>query len=242
MSVIYEPRGKALEYAPLAVNLYDGCQHGCGYCYAPNVLHKDRFQFIQAQPRANIIQRLTQDASRSPQDGTKGSVLLCFTCDPYQPLEDTYGLTRQAIQELHKYGYRVSVLTKAGPLATRDFDILTPTDRFGQTLTFTSEDDSRRWEPGAALPLVRMENLKKAHGHGIPTWVSLEPVIDPSQSLELIRLSHNYVDEFKVGKWNHDPRAQLVDWRKFGHDAVDLLESLGKRYYVKEDLRKYLRE
>ena len=34
MSVIYEPKGKAREYSPLALNLYLECQHGCKYCYA----------------------------------------------------------------------------------------------------------------------------------------------------------------------------------------------------------------
>ena len=31
---IYTPKGPALEYAPLACNLYRGCAHGCLYCYA----------------------------------------------------------------------------------------------------------------------------------------------------------------------------------------------------------------
>jgi len=42
MAVIYEPKGMALEYAPLACNLYRGCQHGCRYCYAPNCLFMSR--------------------------------------------------------------------------------------------------------------------------------------------------------------------------------------------------------
>ena len=35
MPIIYEPRGKAAEYSPLAANLYAGCGHGWLYCYAP---------------------------------------------------------------------------------------------------------------------------------------------------------------------------------------------------------------
>jgi DNA repair photolyase len=240
MTVIYEPKGKAREYAPLAVNLYDGCQHGCLYCYAPHVRHKDKVQFINAKPRPDIIERLTKEASKSPQDGNKGPVLLCFTCDPYFPIEATHGLTRQAIQILHQYGYSISILTKAGELAQRDFDILTRLDCFGQTLTFVSPEDSKNWEPGAALPEERCQNLKAAHAAGIPTWASLEPVIDPVQSLQLINVTHDFVDEFKVGKWNHDPRALEIDWRKFREDAIRLLQLYQKKYYIKEDLRKYV--
>ena len=40
MNVIYEQKGRAREYAPLACNLYMGCTHGCKYCYAPGCMHK----------------------------------------------------------------------------------------------------------------------------------------------------------------------------------------------------------
>ena len=45
MSIIYEPRGKAREYAELAVNLYKGCAHACIYCYAPAATFCDRGKF-----------------------------------------------------------------------------------------------------------------------------------------------------------------------------------------------------
>jgi hypothetical protein len=31
-----------------------------------------------------------------------------------------------------------------------------------------------------------------------------------------------------------------IDWKKFGTDAISLLESLGKAYLIKEDLKAYL--
>lgn len=39
MRIIYEPKGRAREYANLAANLYSGCIHGCVYCYVPQFLH-----------------------------------------------------------------------------------------------------------------------------------------------------------------------------------------------------------
>ena len=72
------------------------------------------------------------------------------------------------------------------------------------------------------------------------TWASLEPVIDPEQSLEIIRRTHHFVDLFKVGTLNHHPRAREIDWRKFGRQAVELLEQLDCSYYIKDDLRRYL--
>ena len=45
LDVVYVPKGAALEYAPLAVNLYTGCSHGCKYCFAPACLHVTREEF-----------------------------------------------------------------------------------------------------------------------------------------------------------------------------------------------------
>jgi len=75
---------------------------------------------------------------------------------------------------------------------------------------------------------------------GIRTWVSLEPVVDPEQSLELIRETADFVDEYKIGRWNHDPKADEIDWKDFGNKAVALCESLGKKYYIKKDLAIFL--
>ena len=40
MGIIYEPSGKAREYAQLAANLYEGCDHRCTYCFGPKALRK----------------------------------------------------------------------------------------------------------------------------------------------------------------------------------------------------------
>ncbi len=237
--VIYEPKGRAGEYAPLAVNLYRGCGHGCIYCYAPEATFVDRREFIKASPRQGIIKKLEKDAPQAALDGHKGNVLLCFTCDPYQPIDITYQLTRQAIKILHKNGFNVTILTKGGKRAERDFDLFQPGDEFATTLTFLDEQKSLQWEPKAAIPGERIETLKKAHELGIKTWVSLEPVIEPAESLEIIRQTHTFVDLFKVGLLNYHPRGKEIDWYEFARDCIATLKQYGCHYYIKKDLRRY---
>ena len=87
---------------------------------------------------------------------------------------------------------------------------------------------------------VWMTKGEKAKSMGIMTWASLEPVIEPEQSLEIIRRAHGYVDLFKVGTLNHHPRAREIDWHKFAADAVRLLRELNCSYYIKDDLRRHL--
>ncbi len=240
ISAVYQPRGKAKEYAPLAVNLYRGCSHGCIYCYAPACIFVSQTEFIRARPRA-VLPQLEADASKLEELHTTDSVLLCFTCDPYQPIDTKYELSRKAITTLHSHHLGVTILTKGGKRAERDLDLLTNSDWFGVTLTNLDRNLSLQWEPGAALPEDRVSSLKAAHDRGVKTWVSLEPVLYPEVALQIIRQTHTFVDKFKVGKLNYHPHARAINWHQFADDVNGLLGKLGCDYYLKEDLRKFLK-
>jgi len=239
MAFIYESKGKAKEYNPIALNIYRGCDHGCSYCYAPSVLRMKKDEFMNSAPRKDVVEGVRKEAHK----WTGQEILLCFTTDPYQKIAESTGITRQVVRILVDAGVIPVILSKGGMRATADFDILkeciTPA-KFGTTLTFDNDKDSLEWEPNAATPLERIESLRLAKEAGLSTWVSCEPVIDPQQTLNLIKLSAPYVDMFKVGRWNHDARANAIDWKKFGTEVVDLLEKLGVNYYIKKDLAKYL--
>src|SRR6516162_7807276 len=94
--VIYAPGGQAWEYAPLACNLYDGCGHGCAYCYVPLIRHITRAQFdAGASLYKDIIRKLRRDARHYRDAGIREQVLLSFTSDPYHPFDTSN--TREAI-------------------------------------------------------------------------------------------------------------------------------------------------
>lgn len=235
---IYETRGKAREYRELACNLYTGCDHKCAYCYAPSVLQRDRQNFYDAvNPRPGVIEAIQKESKRYVECGDTRQVLFCFTCDPYNNADVKYKLTRQAIIACHNNGMPICTLTKGGFRALRDIDLFTAQDSFASTLTCLDPDKSLLWEPGAALPQERFDTLKKFHSAGIPTWVSLEPVIDPEWTKQIIMETHEYVDEFKVGILNYHPRSKEIDWRQFGYEVKELLDNLGCKYYLKRDLR-----
>ena len=234
MQTIYEPKGRALEYSLLALNLYQGCVHGCGYCYAAMMARRYGRDFQNAGVRPGVIEALKKAAPKFA--GTDKRVLLCFSCDPYQPAGNK--ATREALQVLRLHDIPFQVLTKGGLRAARDFDLYGPRDAFAVTLTSVCFPVAMSHEPNAASPDDRCRALIRAKRHGIQTWVSLEPVIDPDESLEVIRQTHTYVDFYKVGTLNH--AANKTDWRAFGIRAINLLEKLGKRYYVKHDLAKHL--
>ena len=236
MQAIYQPRGKAGEYAELAVNLFNGCPHGCTYCYVPTIKNSSRSEHLNVFTRVGILDAIEKDARKM--QGDPRHVLLCFMCDPYPPSDQKpFSVTREAIKILKRYKMRVAVLTKAGGRAMRDFDLLTPEDKFGCTLTFSDPFLSTKWEPRADLPTDRLFALKCAHDRGIPTWASLEPVIEPAQTLALIRRSLNFVDEYKVGKLNYLPSE--VNWRSFCVNLAATLQDCHAHYYIKNSLLPY---
>ncbi len=235
MQVIYRPSGRAREFSLLAINHYRGCSHGCTYCWVPEVTHNPDF-YTKQSAKKDVLLHLRKDALRIA--GTDERVLLCFSCDPYQLLNDELNLTREVLKILRANNIPFQVLTKGGMRAVPDFDLYGPYDAFATTLTFLDEDMSREMEPGAALPENRIRAIELARQKGIETWVSLEPVIDAKQSLEIIKRTHEFVDLYKIGKLNH--RQSTINWRRFGMKAIALCRRLNTDYYVKNDLAQYL--
>jgi DNA repair photolyase len=242
MGMIYAPAGRAGEYAKIAFNIYTTCAHKCEYCWCPAVTHKPKEVFFAAKPRMNE-QLWKAFAKELPSfRDSPDQVLLSFLCDPYQPIDVELQHTRRAIKMLHEFNIPVCVLTKGGSRALRDIDLFTPEDTFATTLTFNDAAMSSEFEPGAALPADRLNTLLEFHNAGIPTWVSCEPVIDTIETLTLIEAAAPFVSLFKVGMWNYDVRAKYINWAEFGHDAESLLQSLGKPYLIKDDLRAMMEE
>lgn len=240
MPVIYQPAGKAYEYAPLAANLYKGCGHECDYCYVPLMLKKTgmtREQFHKPAPREGVLKQLEKDAKKFA--GDSRGVLLCFTSDPYQPIEEDHGITREAIRILADNDIRPTILTKAGPWPLyRDRELLKKANAiWAATLTFRSRANSEKWEPNAASPDKRIDALKMAKEElGLQTWVSFEPVLSTAAVYGMISETRKFVDLFKVGKLNRHPHEKTINWSDFKEKVEDLLQTFDKPYYLKKDL------
>jgi len=241
--VIYQPKGLAGEYSKYAINLYSGCSNGCDYCYAPAIMRKSREDFKDNPVvRKDILQKLIKQLQSefveySDMDYDQKRVLLCFTCDPYQGNKEFNYITTEAIAILKDADRSFSILTKNGKRASRDFHLYRKCDHFGSTLTFCNYNDSMRHEPDADPPMERIEAIKLAHGFGIYTWVSMEPVIDPGQSLRLIQATMKYVDKYMIGKINY--QHSDVDWKKFVMDVEFLFRDCTEKLVLKSSLLKY---
>jgi DNA repair photolyase len=254
--IIYEPKGRALEYAELAANGYTRCNHGCRYCFNQDLAHCSYDDFLKPKVRQGVLDLFEKDCKELATAGDQREILLSFATDPYNDLEDRYHITREMINILNKYGLHYTILTK-GRSPLRDIELLLQRldlCRFGTTLTLLTERDSATWEPNATYGRERIEALRYAAMKGIRTWASIEPVIYPQQSLELIRQAIPYCQEFRIGKFNHTGSKALqgfmatigyfpptdAELLQFVEDARNLLEGTGRRVIFKKDLQPYL--
>lgn len=223
MKPIYEPKGKAKEYGDLAINIYTGCPHRCSYCFAPQVLHRDRERFhTMVEPRTGIVEATKAQLER--EKITRKTIHLCFTCDPYPTGYDTTP-TREIIKAIKAAGNHVQILTKGD--GSRDFDLLDGEDWYGITYDGLYGGDY--------MPSDRLVDIHEAHNRGIKTWCSFEPVVDEYRVLECLLNCADIFDRVKIGKLNYCPTN--INWAKFGRLAEAICKRMGLDYYIKESLR-----
>ncbi len=242
MAAIYEPQGAAREYSPLALNYIKGCDHGCVYCYVPKMMKRFNAGYVHSDvyiKEEKVLMKEILSSAKKHQNSEK-QVFLSFLTDPYSHFNKETKLTRRVLEILLEYNIPVSILSKGGYNVLEDMDLFKKFGdkiQIGGSLTFTNDADSLKWEKNASLPAERLDTLKILHLNGIKTWASMEPVIFPEQSLEIMELTKDYVDGYKIGKLNHfNNHEKKFDWTKFLSDAVAIMRKNNELFYIKKDL------
>jgi DNA repair photolyase len=178
-----------------SLNPYQGCAHGCHYCYARRYhtyldLNADADFSSKIFVKTNLPLLLRQELRR-PNWGRE-HVSIGTATDPYQPIEGHYRITRQCLEAFLDYRSPAGVVTK-GTLVVRDLDVLVDLDRKAGGVvcfSFCTLDETvwRRIEPGTSPPWQRLQAIKKLAGAGIPVGILLAPILpgisDSLQDLE----------------------------------------------------------
>jgi DNA repair photolyase len=167
-----------------SINPYRGCEHGCVYCYArpTHVFHDlspglDFESRLFAKPDAAKLLRVELGKR-----GYRASPIAFGTnTDPYQPIEGQWRITRACLEVLAETSHPLTITTKSDRVV-RDLDILAPMAAKGLVavaISVTSLDPAthRTLEPRAARPEKRLAAIKALSAAGIPTHVSVSPII-----------------------------------------------------------------
>lgn len=187
------------------INPYIGCQHGCSYCYARFMKrfskHKEAWgDFVDV--KINAAELLPEEVNKKK----KGNVWISGVCDPYQPLEEKYMITRQCLEVLSRYHWPVIIQTRS-PLVLRDMDILKKSKDIEVGFSIGTADDRIRemFEPLAPNLKDRINALDKLHKAGIRTYAMIAPILPEAELLPealegkidyilVDRMNYNYAD------------------------------------------------
>lgn len=201
---------------PYVVNPYTGCQHGCSYCYARFMRrvtgHTEPWgEFVDV--KVNAAELLKKEITKKK----RGRVWVSGVCDPYQPLEGKYRLTRQCLEILARNAWPVIIQTRS-PLVLRDIDILTEARDFEVGFSVTTADDRIRtlFEPAAPPINDRIRALDELHRAGIRTYAMVAPVLPGAEGLAA--LLKGKVDYVLIDRMNYHYADGV--YRKYGFEDM----------------------
>ncbi|HVG03246.1 MAG TPA: radical SAM protein, partial [Nitrospira sp.] len=167
-----------------SVNPYRGCFHACSYCYARPSHEFWGFGAGTDFESKIVLKRRAAELLR--QAFAKPSwagdlVVFSGNTDCYQPVEGTLGLTRACLEVCAEYRNPVCIITK-GALPIRDLDLFQQLQKDAWicvyfSIAFADDDMARAVEPQAPSISKRFETMRALSEAGIPTGISLAPLI-----------------------------------------------------------------
>lgn len=182
-------------WSKYSMNPYQGCEHGCIYCYARNT-HEywgysaglDFERKIIAKPNAASLlekQLMNKNWEVSP-------IMFSGNTDCYQPIERKLGITRQMLEVLLKFRHPAGMITK-NQLILRDIDLLQEMAKLKIvhvmiTITSLKEDLRLKMEPRTATAKNRLKVIEQLSKADIPVGVMTAPIIPGLNSDEIPNL------------------------------------------------------
>lgn len=210
-----------------SMNPYQGCEHGCIYCYARNT-----HEFWGYSPGLDFERKILVkkaapellEAKLKSKRWEAKTIVLSGNTDCYQPAEKKFGITRACLEVFQKYRHPVGIITK-NSLILRDLDILKELakDRLvgvNVSVTSLSEETRRILEPRTASIKKRLETIRILSENNIPVNAMLAPIIPGINSHEIMNLAKAVSDNgahsfaFTVVRLNGAIGGIFTDWIK----------------------------
>ncbi|MCM4167982.1 hypothetical protein KCTC52924_01197 [Arenibacter antarcticus] len=218
-----------------SLNPYQGCEHGCIYCYARNSHEYWGYSAGLDFERKILIKKDAPnllEAKLKTKNWKAATIVLSGNTDCYQPAEQQFKITRACLEIFLKYRHPVGIITK-NALVLRDLDILVQLAKdnlIGVNISVTtlSETTRRILEPRTASIQKRLETIRILSEHKIPVNAMLAPIIPGINSHEILPLAKAVCDNgalsfgFTVVRLNGAIGGIFEDWiRKTLPDRAD---------------------
>lgn len=218
-----------------SMNPYQGCEHGCVYCYARNAheywgysagLDFERKILI----KKNALQLLEEKLKNKKWEAYP--IVMSGNTDCYQPAEQKFKITRACLEVFLKYRHPVAIITKNAWIL-QDLDILKELTKHrliavNISVTSLSEDTRRILEPRTASIKKRLKTIKILTENNVPVNAMLAPIIPAINSHEILPLAKAVAEAgalsfgFTVVRLNGAIGQIFTDWiRKTLPDKAD---------------------
>lgn len=225
-SIVNSVNSPDLNFA-YSINPFQGCEHGCVYCYARNTHnywgYSAGIDFEQTvlvkQNAANLLTHKLRSKSWEAQP-----IMLSGNTDCYQPIEKKLGITRDLLKVFWRYRHPVQIITK-NDLILRDLDylkLLASENLVQVAISVTSLDDDLRsiMEPRTSTIGKRLNAIKVLAENGIPVIAMLAPIIPNINDHEIFDMmkavaeAGAYDVKYVLVRLNGDVATIFKDWAK----------------------------
>ena len=208
--IIKETTGKASEYAPYVIELYQK-KNG------------------KTEPVEDAINRLSKDAALLKGNKNSRKILLCSKTDPYPPDYECHTITREAIQILDNNELKYVILTEYAMRAISDFGQLKHPENITLIVKIVSiqlDKKNKNQTDEDYMDFIFL-SIDSAFQKGTKIWIDLNPVIYPALSLQLIHKFYPIVNKWNVGKDSFKPKTESKStWEKFKENEKEFLKTL----------------
>ncbi len=177
---------------PFSMNPYQGCEHGCIYCYARNTHEYYGYSAGLDFERKILFKRNAPELLEKKITGRNwkvANIMFSGNTDCYQPIEKELEITRKMLAVLLKYKHPVSMITK-NSLILRDMDLLKKLAsqnlvHVSISITSLKEETQRKLEPRTASIRKRLKTVEELSKNGIPVNVMMAPIIPAINNHEI---------------------------------------------------------
>ena len=181
-----------------SLNPYQGCEHGCSYCYArPTHAYWGYNAGLDFESKIMVKENAPELLRKKLESKSwKGeTIMFSGNTDCYQPVERDLGITRELLKICLEYRQSVGIITK-NDLILRDLDILEKMNalrlvQVAVSITTLNERLRREMEPRTSTAYNRLKIVKKLSERSIPVSVMMAPIIPGLNDHEMMQLAGN---------------------------------------------------
>ena len=193
--IINEVKSKDIPFG-YSMNPYQGCEHGCSYCYARETHEYWGYSSGTDFEQTILVKKTAPKILKETLSNKKWKampIMLSGNTDCYQPIERKLNVTRALIQLLVQCNHPVSIITK-NALILRDLDVLRELSEkrlVKVSISITTLDDTLRnkLEPRTSSVKNKLKTIEILSNNNIPVNIMMAPIIPGLTDEEIMEMA-----------------------------------------------------